>query len=111
MGIFNRDKTKVGTTNPPDNLFTPAYISQDDDAHYRDPRLANRDRLEKVKHIGRKFVGQPEDAPDVVHTLPWLRGNVGNVKENVIEYLLGLFPFLQWMPRYNLQWLIGDLIA
>lgn len=26
-------------------------------------------------------------------------------------YILSLFPFLQWIFHYNLQWLTGDLIA
>lgn len=26
-------------------------------------------------------------------------------------YLLSLFPFLSWIFHYNVQWLIGDLIA
>lgn len=27
------------------------------------------------------------------------------------RYLLSLFPFLSWIGHYNLQWLIGDLVA
>jgi len=27
------------------------------------------------------------------------------------EYVHGLFPFTHWIHRYNLQWLIGDLVA
>jgi sodium-independent sulfate anion transporter 11 len=27
------------------------------------------------------------------------------------QYLLSLFPFLSWIGHYNLQWLIGDLVA
>ncbi|KAJ3256022.1 Sulfate permease 2 [Chytriomyces hyalinus] len=27
------------------------------------------------------------------------------------QYLLGLFPIIDWLPRYNLQWLTGDFIA
>ena len=26
-------------------------------------------------------------------------------------YFYHLFPFLQWIGRYNVQWLIGDLVA
>jgi hypothetical protein len=29
----------------------------------------------------------------------------------VKNYVLSLFPFIQWLPRYNLTWLTGDLIA
>lgn len=31
--------------------------------------------------------------------------------EDVVRYLTSLFPFLNWISRYNLQWLIGDLVA
>lgn len=29
----------------------------------------------------------------------------------VWQYILSLFPFLAWIGHYNLQWLIGDLVA
>lgn len=31
--------------------------------------------------------------------------------QQLYEYLLSLFPFLSWIGHYNLQWLIGDLVA
>ena len=27
------------------------------------------------------------------------------------HYFYSLFPFLQWISRYNVQWLFGDLVA
>ncbi len=27
------------------------------------------------------------------------------------EYFLGLFPIIEWLPRYNLTWLLGDVLA
>ena len=27
------------------------------------------------------------------------------------DYAISLFPFLSWIGHYNLQWLIGDLVA
>ncbi|KAI1814462.1 sulfate permease [Poronia punctata] len=32
-------------------------------------------------------------------------------RKNVYDYLLSLFPFLSWITFYNVQWLIGDLVA
>lgn len=32
-------------------------------------------------------------------------------RKDAIEYSKSLFPFIYWMPNYNLQWLIGDLVA
>jgi len=31
--------------------------------------------------------------------------------QQVYKYLFSLFPFLSWIGRYNLQWLLGDLVA
>ncbi|KAI1640492.1 sulfate permease [Biscogniauxia mediterranea] len=31
--------------------------------------------------------------------------------EDVVNYLKSLFPFLSWIRFYNMQWLIGDLVA
>jgi sodium-independent sulfate anion transporter 11 len=32
-------------------------------------------------------------------------------KKNIYDYILSLFPFLSWITFYNVQWLIGDLVA
>lgn len=29
----------------------------------------------------------------------------------LLEYLYSLFPFVNWITRYNVQWLTGDLVA
>ncbi|TGJ85058.1 hypothetical protein E0Z10_g3694 [Xylaria hypoxylon] len=29
----------------------------------------------------------------------------------ILDYILSLFPFLSWIGFYNLQWLVGDLVA
>lgn len=29
----------------------------------------------------------------------------------VLGYIKSLFPFLSWIGKYNVQWLIGDLVA
>lgn len=40
----------------------------------------------------------------------WLSSIVPTGRD-VVNYLRNLFPFLRWLPRYNLQWLAGDLVA
>jgi hypothetical protein len=30
---------------------------------------------------------------------------------SILRYFWSLFPFLHWIDRYNMQWLIGDLVA
>ncbi|KAJ3024188.1 UNVERIFIED_CONTAM: hypothetical protein HDU68_008278 [Siphonaria sp. JEL0065] len=34
-----------------------------------------------------------------------------HLPEHAKEYVKSLFPIAGWLPRYNVQWLIGDLIA
>lgn len=43
-------------------------------------------------------------------TADWLRELVPPASE-VKTYFRNLFPFTRWILRYNLQWLIGDLVA
>ncbi|GAA95593.1 uncharacterized protein L969DRAFT_101695 [Mixia osmundae IAM 14324] len=40
----------------------------------------------------------------------WIKDHTPGKRE-VKEYILSLFPFVEWLPRYNTTWLIGDLIA
>ena len=104
-------KGPASTTNPPKSLFTPAYLSKNNrrasHSHSDRPRTLG----EKTRSAAKKFVGEPEDAPETIHTWSYLGGNTGNVGQRVKEYGLSLFPFLTWAPRYNLHWLVGDLIA
>lgn len=32
-------------------------------------------------------------------------------RKAILDYFLSLFPFLSWIGFYNVQWLIGDLVA
>ncbi|KAJ6183993.1 hypothetical protein N7519_005294 [Penicillium mononematosum] len=48
-----------------------------------------------------------EDEPTVGD---WLRGHMPTTPQ-VRRYFWGLFPFLHWIGYYNVQWLIGDLVA
>ncbi|KAI9711393.1 MAG: Sulfate permease 2 [Chrysothrix sp. TS-e1954] len=42
--------------------------------------------------------------------LEWITENTPD-RQDAINYCLSLFPFTHWILRYNLQWLIGDLVA
>lgn len=48
-----------------------------------------------------------EEEPTVVE---WLREQAPTTND-VIEYLRNLFPPIGWLPRYNLRWLLGDVVA
>jgi solute carrier family 26 (sodium-independent sulfate anion transporter), member 11 len=43
-------------------------------------------------------------------TAEWLH-DVAPSGKDVADYFRSLFPFLSWIPFYNLQWFIGDLVA
>lgn len=55
-------------------------------------------------HSGHTFVEEP---PQIID---YLNGLIPTGDE-IVKYLLSLFPFLSWIGHYNLQWLIGDLVA
>lgn len=40
----------------------------------------------------------------------WLRSVTPSGKD-FLRYWYNLFPFIQWLPRYNTTWLWGDLVA
>lgn len=44
------------------------------------------------------------------HTMDWFREITPTGRE-LGQYVVSLFPFLNWITRYNVQWLIGDLVA
>ncbi|RDB24002.1 putative sulfate permease C3H7.02 [Hypsizygus marmoreus] len=64
-----------------------------------------------AKRLGKRFIGYPEKSVPVVSSADWVKQYATNPKRHVIDYLLGLFPILTWLPRYNFGWLTGDLIA
>ncbi|KAH9902197.1 putative sulfate permease [Xylariomycetidae sp. FL2044] len=48
-----------------------------------------------------------EDAPT---SAEWI-GDVIPSRKDIRDYIISLFPFVSWIGFYNLQWLIGDLVA
>ena len=44
------------------------------------------------------------------HTIDYLR-EITPSGGDVVRYIHNLFPFTKWILRYNVQWLIGDLVA
>ncbi|KAG6920007.1 hypothetical protein DXG01_013356 [Tephrocybe rancida] len=64
-----------------------------------------------AKRVGKKIIGYPEDIVPVVSVKDWVQDQTSNPKQRVIDYLISLFPILQWITRYNFGWLTGDVIA
>ncbi|KAH7399547.1 sulfate transporter family-domain-containing protein [Pyrenochaeta sp. MPI-SDFR-AT-0127] len=77
------------------------------DLHYRNETGSERiTRGESVFSIDSADT-YVEDEPTARE---WLHDVIPNGQE-LAEYLYSLFPFVHWITRYNLQWLIGDLVA
>ena len=55
-------------------------------------------------HTDHSFVEEPPEVLDYLNNLI----PSGN---QLYNYVVSLFPFLAWIGHYNLQWLIGDLVA
>jgi solute carrier family 26 (sodium-independent sulfate anion transporter), member 11 len=55
-----------------------------------------------------------ETADSYIETEPtsaeWIR-SITPTGKDVLDYLKSLFPFIHWLPFYNMQWFIGDLVA
>ncbi|KAF2844785.1 sulfate permease-like protein [Plenodomus tracheiphilus IPT5] len=62
-----------------------------------------------LEKIARETIGQTyiEEDPSVTD---WFRDLVPS-SEGVAEYIRELFPCAQWVRRYNVPWLVGDVIA
>lgn len=53
---------------------------------------------------GHRYTYEEPDALD------WIKDIIPTGRD-VAHYFVRLFPFLQWIHRYNLQWALGDFIA
>ncbi|KAF1975633.1 putative sulfate transporter [Bimuria novae-zelandiae CBS 107.79] len=77
------------------------------DLHYRHETGSEQvTRGESVFSVGSAdtYVEQEPTAWD------WLR-EITPTGKDIAHYFIHLFPFLHWITRYNVQWLIGDLVA
>lgn len=43
-------------------------------------------------------------------TVEWIKSITPSGRD-ILQYFINLFPFTHWILRYNVQWLIGDLVA
>ncbi|KAH7088757.1 sulfate permease-like protein [Paraphoma chrysanthemicola] len=74
--------------------------------------ISSQERSRKtasLEQIARETINQTyhEDDPSVAE---WFRGLVPS-SAGVAEYVTELFPSAQWVRRYNVHWLVGDVIA
>ncbi|KAJ5179524.1 hypothetical protein N7492_002734 [Penicillium capsulatum] len=78
---------------------------------YRDPLGANADPVTRGESafstgtVDTYSYNEPEPT-----SIEWIR-EITPSGSQLAHYLINLFPFLNWIGRYNVQWLIGDLVA
>jgi len=70
---------------------------------------ARSNREVTLEATARETMGQTyiEEDPSVAE---WFGGLVPS-SQGVAEYVRELFPCVQWVTRYNVSWLVGDIIA
>jgi sodium-independent sulfate anion transporter 11 len=71
-----------------------------------------RERDDEIRRGESVFSSQTADAyvEQEPHTIDWFREITPSGKD-IGQYFVSLFPFMNWIGRYNLQWFIGDLVA
>lgn len=62
-----------------------------------------------LEQIARETINQTYHEEDA-SVAEWFRGLVPS-SAGVAEYVSELFPSAQWVRRYNVHWLLGDVIA
>lgn len=76
-------------------------------------KLQNQDPYRELERPGASTMSDRTDhtfVEEPPQVLDYLYDLVPPGKE-LSKYLFSLFPFLSWIGHYNLQWLIGDLVA
>ncbi|KAK4153391.1 sulfate transporter family-domain-containing protein [Chaetomidium leptoderma] len=76
-------------------------------------KLQDHDRFRELDRPGASMMSDRTDHTFVEEpplVLDYL-GSLAPSGKELYGYLLSLFPFLSWIGHYNLQWLIGDLVA
>jgi hypothetical protein len=68
---------------------------------------SNQRTLEEFNARSSTTQGYVEEDPSVID---WLREALPTAR-GILDYVISLFPFSQWIFSYNIQWLLGDLIA
>ncbi|KAJ3994889.1 sulfate transporter family-domain-containing protein [Lentinula boryana] len=64
-----------------------------------------------AKELGKNIIGYPERIVPVVTVKDWVSQFSRDPLQQAKNYIVGLFPIIGWISRYNLGWLTGDVIA
>lgn len=66
--------------------------------------------LTAIKRYGKRIIGHGESVP-VVSVTDYFSPGLNNPVQQLKDYVVGLFPIVTWITRYNPGWLSGDVIA
>jgi sodium-independent sulfate anion transporter 11 len=85
------------------------YVKHKATAAFNSSLEESRKRTASLEQIARETINQTyhEDDPSVAE---WFQGLVPS-SAGIAEYVSELFPSAQWIRRYNMHWLGGDIIA
>lgn len=85
------------------------YLSKKATTAFNISSEESRRKTASLEQIARETINQTyhEEDPSVAE---WFQGLVPS-SEGVAEYVRDLFPSAQWVRRYNVHWLMGDVIA
>jgi sodium-independent sulfate anion transporter 11 len=77
--------------------------------HSNPEERERRKQTASLEQIARETINSTyqEDDPSVAE---WFQGLVPS-SAGVAEYIRELFPSAQWLRRYNVHWLTGDIVA
>ncbi|KAJ6455810.1 sulfate transporter family-domain-containing protein [Mycena sanguinolenta] len=67
--------------------------------------------METAKRLAKRVVAYPENSVPYISSRDYLARYVRDPRRPAINYVLGLFPILTWISRYNLGWATGDFIS
>ncbi|KAL4915359.1 sulfate transporter family-domain-containing protein [Aspergillus aurantiobrunneus] len=76
---------------------------------YRDPLGSNQEHLTRGGSTLSARTAEAYFEPEPT-SVEWIKEHVPTGQQ-VLQYFIDILPFLRWIDRYNLQWLIGDLVA
>lgn len=77
-----------------------------------------KDRLAKA--VGYESDYPDDDVPSISNADPFIEreptvgeflAEIAPTLDGVGRYIYSLFPFIHWIGKYNVIWLIGDLVA
>ncbi|GAA5840778.1 hypothetical protein JCM9279_001217 [Rhodotorula babjevae] len=119
MTAASTHSTAHASSTPPhsaDEMLPAADASQRDPSTVQQPpphhEQGRASVLARAKAKALRYIDYDPlvvEAASVSETLK--RAVAGNPRQGALAYVSRLFPFVRWLPLYNVKWLIGDLIA